>query len=103
MSKLAQESGGGGHPNAAGFTQIVRIAPYQQPYTQLTPSLDFRPMRALTLTQPWASLIALLLKTYETRSWRTATTRGPLLIHASREVDWRFINSRHRARKLRAP
>ena len=49
-------------------------------------------MKAFTLTQPWASLIALLLKTFETRSWRTAYT-GPLLIHASREVDKYFINS----------
>ena len=49
-------------------------------------------MRALTLTQPWASLIAMLLKTYETRWWKTSY-RGPLLIHASREVDWDFIHS----------
>ena len=51
-------------------------------------------MRALTLTQPWASLIALLIKTFETRSWKTNYT-GLLLIHASREVDKRFIKSRH--------
>ena len=49
-------------------------------------------MKALTLTQPWASLIAMLLKTYETRWWKTSY-RGPLLIHASREVDWDFIRS----------
>ena len=49
-------------------------------------------MKAFTLTQPWASLIALLLKTFETRSWKTKY-RGPLLIHASRQVDQGFINS----------
>lgn len=38
-------------------------------------------MRALTLWQPWASLIAWGLKQYETRSWRT-DYRGPLAIHA---------------------
>ncbi len=43
-------------------------------------------MKALTLTQPWATAIALGLKAYETRSWGTGY-RGPLAIHASREVD----------------
>jgi hypothetical protein len=40
-------------------------------------------MKALTLTQPWASLIALGLKTVETRSWYTSY-RGPLAIHAAK-------------------
>lgn len=39
-------------------------------------------MKALTLTQPWASAIALGMKTIETRSWRTKY-RGELLIHAA--------------------
>lgn len=39
-------------------------------------------MRALTLSQPWATAIALGVKHVETRSWRT-TYRGPLLIHAA--------------------
>lgn len=38
--------------------------------------------RALTIWQPWASLIALGHKGWETRSWPT-THRGPLLIHAA--------------------
>lgn len=38
-------------------------------------------MRGLTLTQPWASLVAIGAKTIETRSWGTAY-RGPLAIHA---------------------
>lgn len=40
-------------------------------------------MKALTLTQPWASLVALGLKKVETRSWRTHY-RGPLAIHAAK-------------------
>lgn len=40
-------------------------------------------MRIITLWQPWATLIALGLKQYETRSWGT-TYRGPLLIHAAK-------------------
>lgn len=40
-------------------------------------------MKALSLWQPWASAIALGLKTIETRSWSTAY-RGPLAIHAAR-------------------
>lgn len=44
-------------------------------------------MRAITLWQPWASLIALGLKKYETRSW-TTSYRGKLLIHAAqRPID----------------
>lgn len=39
-------------------------------------------VRIITLWQPWASLMALKLKCYETRSWKTAF-RGPLLIHAA--------------------
>lgn len=39
-------------------------------------------MRALTLTQPWASLVAVGAKTIETRSWSTRY-RGPLAIHAA--------------------
>ncbi len=54
-------------------------------------------MRALTLHQPWASLIALGVKTIETRSWSTSY-RGPLAIHAGKSVkrnyfpvgDWTF-------------
>src|SRR5437660_260684 len=40
-------------------------------------------MRALTVAQPWASLIVLGVKRLETRPWRTEY-RGPLLIHAAR-------------------
>lgn len=38
--------------------------------------------RVLTLTQPWATLIALGAKRIETRSWST-DYRGPLAIHAA--------------------
>lgn len=38
-------------------------------------------MKVLTLHQPWASLVALGVKTIETRSWSTSY-RGPLAIHA---------------------
>jgi hypothetical protein len=39
-------------------------------------------MKALTLHQPYASAVALGLKTVETRGWRT-DYRGPLAIHAA--------------------
>ncbi len=45
--------------------------------------------RAITLWQPWASLIALHLKRFETRSW-APTYRGPLLIHAGKGIDRAF-------------
>ena len=40
-------------------------------------------LKALSLLQPWASLVVMGLKTIETRSWNTAY-RGTLLIHASK-------------------
>jgi hypothetical protein len=47
-------------------------------------------VRAITLYQPWASLIALGFKVHETRTWSTSY-RGAMLIHAgmarSRELD----------------
>lgn len=43
-------------------------------------------MRAITLTQPWATLVVLGLKQYETRSWRPKyATCGDLAIHAAKE------------------
>ena len=40
-------------------------------------------MMALTLTQPWATLVAIGAKRIETRSWSTRY-RGPLAIHAAK-------------------
>lgn len=40
-------------------------------------------MKAIALTQPWATLVALGAKRLETRSWDT-TYRGPLAIHAAK-------------------
>lgn len=40
-------------------------------------------MKALSLTQPWASLVAIGAKTYETRSWSTSY-RGQLAIAAAK-------------------
>lgn len=45
-------------------------------------------MRTITLTQPWASLVAIGAKTIETRNWYTPH-RGPLAIHAAKGYpDW---------------
>src|SRR6202030_2406661 len=41
------------------------------------------PMKALTLTQPWATLVAIGAKRIETRSWPTLY-RGPLAIYAAK-------------------
>ena len=40
-------------------------------------------MKVLTLTQPWATLVAIGAKKIETRSWSTSY-RGPLAIHAAK-------------------
>lgn len=42
-------------------------------------------MKALTLSQPWATLVALGAKRVDTRSWRTGY-RGPLAIHAAKAL-----------------
>ena len=39
-------------------------------------------MKTITLTQPWATLVAIGAKTIETRGWKT-TYRGKLAIHAA--------------------
>jgi hypothetical protein len=48
-------------------------------------------MKALSLLQPWATLVAIEAKKIETRSWNTAY-RGPLAIHAS--LSKRFVSMR---------
>lgn len=49
-------------------------------------------MKAISLWQPWATLIAIGAKRFETRSWDT-NYRGPLAIHAAkRKVDIYDIN-----------
>lgn len=41
-------------------------------------------MKALTIHQPWASLLACGVKKYETRGWKT-NYRDPIAIHASKQ------------------
>lgn len=48
------------------------------------------PSKAISIRQPWATLIALRHKRYETRGWETPH-RGPIAIHASK--DWRARSS----------
>lgn len=43
-------------------------------------------MKAITLKEPWASLVVNGYKTYEFRSWKTSY-RGKILIHAAKGVD----------------
>ena len=48
-------------------------------------------LKALSIRQPWASLIASGRKTLEVRTWRTSY-RGPMVICASTAPDVRAIN-----------
>ena len=43
-------------------------------------------MKAITIKQPFASLIAVGLKEYEFRTWKTSY-RGEILIHAGKGID----------------
>lgn len=62
-------------------------------------------MKALTLYQPWATAMAIGLKTIETRDWSTKY-RGPVIIHsaqkATREMDHDFTARLHASREDRA-
>lgn len=44
-------------------------------------------MRAISIKQPWATLIVAGIKPVENRSW-PIRHRGPLLIHAGKRIDW---------------
>ncbi|MFD3258546.1 ASCH domain-containing protein [Paenibacillus lentus] len=46
-------------------------------------------MKAITIIQPWATLIALGEKRFETRSWATRH-RGEIAIHAGKKLDKRI-------------
>ena len=43
-------------------------------------------MKAVSLWQPWASLIAAKAKRFETRHWETRH-RGPIVIHAAQRLE----------------
>jgi hypothetical protein len=45
-----------------------------------------RTIKAISLWQPWATLVARGLKTHETRHWPTEH-RGPIAIHAAKTLD----------------
>lgn len=53
-------------------------------------------MRALTIRQPYASLIAHGVKRWETRTWHTKY-RGPVAIHAAKDMRdfWRIWDTGH--------
>lgn len=60
-------------------------------------------VRALTVRQPWASLIASGVKPVENRTWPVPATwaeRGPLLIHAGAAVDRAAYGYEHVGRAL---
>lgn len=44
-------------------------------------------MKAITIQQPWAGLIASGHKRFETRGWKT-NYRGPIAIHAGKQKDY---------------
>jgi len=49
-------------------------------------------MKAISLWEPWATMMALNFKNNETRHWYTSY-RGPLLIHAAKKV----LSKKHQA------
>ena len=69
-----------------GFvSEVEKLA--AKPAISQSPSAVFNEtMQAITLHQPWASLIANGSKQYETRNWST-NYRGPIAIHAGKKQD----------------
>ncbi|MDR3513969.1 MAG: ASCH domain-containing protein [Caulobacteraceae bacterium] len=57
----------------------------QQPST-LIDLFGCAEIKAISLWQPWASLVAAHVKRHETRHWPT-TYRGPIAIHAAKRLD----------------
>lgn len=51
-------------------------------------------MKAITILQPWATLIALGEKHFETRSWPTKA-RGEIAIHAGKKIDKEVFEEFH--------
>lgn len=51
-------------------------------------------MKAITIWQPWASLVAVEAKRFETRSWPT-NYRGPIAIHAAKKNPLSNIRELH--------
>jgi hypothetical protein len=73
-------------------------------FTALSMIVEEKSLKALSLWQAWATLVALGDKRYETRSWSTKY-RGPVLIHASKygkELTWCFANPAYRSALTRA-
>jgi hypothetical protein len=53
-------------------------------------AVELNKLKALTIRQPWADMIARGLKTIEVREW-LVKHRGPFLIHVGRTVDWKAV------------
>jgi hypothetical protein len=74
----------------ARYANAYAAGNWQPPSDGGPPAPPVEPVKALSLWQPWASLIAAGLKRYETRHWRTGY-RGLLAIHAAkREPDIQY-------------
>lgn len=56
------------------------------PEAPLAPLSLVQPIKALSLWQPWASLVAAGVKRHETRHWHTPY-RGAIAIHAAKTLD----------------
>lgn len=56
-------------------------------------------MKALTLTQPWATLVMAGVKRIETRSWQTSH-RGRIAIHAAKAMDIEAADLAERSRRF---
>jgi activating signal cointegrator 1 len=80
------------HPDTCHRTavaELLRDRGIQVEEVSIPPVDGARTIKAISLWQPWATLIALDLKQYETRSWATAY-RGLLAIHAAKRKPEEF-------------
>jgi hypothetical protein len=66
-----------------GTSQFARLSEKRIARLNRSRDLCSKKYKALTMTQPWTTLVAIGAKRLETRSWSTPY-RGPLAIHAAR-------------------
>lgn len=57
-------------------------------------------MKALTIHEPWATLIARGIKRVENRNW-TTSLRGRFAIHAGKKVHWDLVELYNMAEHIR--
>lgn len=74
------------HPGARSGSRLIEFDNGERVITLGAYLRRYNVVKVITLTQPWATLIAIGAKHIETRGWGTRY-RGPIAIHAAKGLD----------------